>query len=235
MKIVFGNLKMNFLYKDFQDYIENLRMKFLGETPKVHLGLAIPYIYLKSASESIGSKIKVLAQDLHPVDFGAFTSSVSAAQLASLNVPATLIGHSECRQLSQNSFVISNKIKSALRNGLEIIYCCGEDPEKEISEELFFMTEEEISKVIIAYEPISSIGTGQAMDPSGADSTLLKIRDLIADKYGRKVADSMKLLYGGSVNLSNYKGYLEKKNIDGVLVGGASLKVDDLWKMATLE
>lgn len=226
---------MNFLFRDFQDYLETISAKLVNGAPKVDLGLAIPYIYLKSAADSLGSKIKVLAQDLHPADSGAYTSSISGAQIRSLGVPATLIGHSECRAMSQRSFIITSKVKSAMNHGLEVIYCCGEDPAKEIPEELFFLDNEGIKKIIIAYEPIASIGTGKPMDAESADRELAKIRDLVAEKYGRDTATNMRLLYGGSVNLNNYKDYLAKSNIDGVLVGGASLNVEDLWKMATLQ
>lgn len=235
MKIIFGNLKMNFLFRDFQDYLEAISAKLVNETPKVDLGLAIPYIYLKSAADSLGSKIKVLAQDLHPADSGAYTSSISGAQIRSLGVPATLIGHSECRAMSQRAFIITSKVKSAMSHDLEVIYCCGEDPAKEISEELFFLDKEGIQKIIIAYEPISSIGTGKPLDADSADRELASIRALISEKYGADTGAKMRLLYGGSVNLNNYKDYLAKGNVDGVLVGGASLKVEDLWKMATLQ
>lgn len=227
MKIIFGNLKMNFLYRDFQIYLDNLRMKLEKEEPKVVLGLAVPYIYLKEASDKVGSSVKIMAQDLHPVDFGAFTSSISATQIASIEVPATIVGHSECRSMSQNSLVITNKVKSAIKSGLDVIYCCGKDPLEEVEEELKIFSEEDLKKIIIAYEPISSIGSGSAMNANDAEKIILDIRGVIAKKWGKRASESIRILYGGSVNLSNYKEYLDKRGIDGVLVGGASLKIDD--------
>lgn len=235
MKIVFGNLKMNFLYRDFQNYLEEIRILMEKETPKVALGIAVPYIYLREAAAKVGTSIKIMAQDLHASDFGAFTSHISAPQIASLEVPATIIGHSECRAGSQNSLVITNKVKAALSHGLEVIYCCGADPVAEISEELKSLTEEEWKKVIIAYEPISAIGTGQAMGASSAAEVINKIRKVIGDTWGKEISDNVKVLYGGSVKVDNYKEYLNFDSIDGVLVGGASLKVDEFWKMATLQ
>lgn len=235
MKIVFGNLKMNFLYRDFQVYLDDLRMKMQKEEPKVILGLAVPYIYLKEAADKVGSSVKIMAQDLHPVDFGAFTSSISAAQIASIEVPATIVGHSECRAVSQNSLVITNKIKSAIKAGLDVIYCCGKSPLEEVEEELKIFSEEELKKIIVAYEPISAIGSGSAMNADEAERIISDIRNVVAKRWGKRASESMRILYGGSVNLTNYKEYLEKRGIDGVLVGGASLKVDDFWKMAVLE
>lgn len=143
MKIIFGNLKMNFLYSDFQHYLDQMKILMEHKPPKVIMGLAVPYIYLKEAADKIGSSVKILAQDLHPADHGAFTSQISASQVASLHVPATLIGHSECRALSQSSIVISNKIRSALDSGLEIVYCCGKSPIDEVSDELKFLKGDE--------------------------------------------------------------------------------------------
>lgn len=235
MKIIFGNLKMNFLYKDFQSYIEKMRILMEKDAPRTIVGIAVPYIYLKEAAQKIGADVKVLAQDLHPADKGAFTSQISAAQVASIEVPATLIGHSECRALSQNSIVITNKVRSALDQGLEVIYCCGKDPVSEVSEELKSLTDEDWKKVIIAYEPISAIGSGSAMDAPTAANVLKQIKDYISSVWDSKVASTVRFLYGGSVNSQNYKTYLEEASIDGVLVGGASLKVEEFWNMVTLK
>lgn len=180
MKIIFGNLKMNFLYKDFRSYVDQMRVLMEKEPPKVNIGIAVPYIYLKETVDKLGTSIKVLAQDLHPADKGAFTSQISASQVASLEVPATLIGHSECRQLSQNFIVIANKVKAALDNGLEVVYCCGKDPISEIDDELKSLTPEEWKKIIIAYEPLDAIGSGQAMNVSAASAELKKIKNHIA-------------------------------------------------------
>lgn len=234
MKIIFGNLKMNFLYKDFQRYIDDLRMKMEKENPQTLMGLAIPYIYLKESAEKIGTTVKIIAQDLHPSDFGAFTSSVSAAQLASLEIPATLIGHSECRALSQNSLVITNKVIAALNYGMEVIYCCGKDPVEEIQDELKTLKKGDWKKMIIAYEPLSAIGSGSAMNPSDANAVIGTLKNTVRDKFGEEALAGARFLYGGSVNLKNYKEFLAQSNIDGVLVGGASLNVDDFWKMVTL-
>ncbi|GCE63167.1 triosephosphate isomerase [Candidatus Mycoplasma haematohominis] len=226
---------MNFLYRDFQNYIEEMRILMAKEPPKTLVGIAVPYIYLKEAAQKVGADIKVLAQDLHPADKGAFTSQISAAQIASIEVPATLIGHSECRALSQNAIVITNKVRSALDQGLEVIYCCGKDPVNEVTEELKSLSEEDWKKVIIAYEPISAIGSGSAMDASTAAGILRQIKDAISMKWGAQTASTVRFLYGGSVNAKNYKTYLDEANIDGVLVGGASLKIEEFWDMATLK
>lgn len=176
MKIIFGNLKMNFLYGDFQNYLEQMKVLMDNRPPKVNVGIAVPYIYLKEAADKVGSSIKILAQDLHPADHGAFTSQISASQVASMHVPATLIGHSECRALSQSSIIISNKIRSALDSGLEIVYCCGKSPIEEVTDELKSLKGDEWKRLIIAYEPISAIGSGEAMGVGEASNVLDKIR-----------------------------------------------------------
>lgn len=218
---------MNFLYGDFQNYLEQMKVLMNGRPPKVNVGIAVPYIYLKEAADKVGSSVKILAQDLHPADHGAFTSQISASQVASMHVPATLIGHSECRALSQSSIIISNKIRAALDVGLEVVYCCGKSPIEEVTDELKSLKEDEWKRLIIAYEPISAIGSGEAMGVGEASDVLGKIKVHITNLWGSEAANSVRYLYGGSVNPKNYKNYLQDRNIDGVLVGGASLKIGE--------
>lgn len=233
-KIVFGNLKMNFLYKDFCNYLSQLTEKYENETPETFFGIAIPYIYLQQTAQKMDQKFHIIAQDIHHCDVGAYTSSISGSQLASINIKWSLIGHSECRNLNQNHETISKKIASAFNNYLGVIYCCGKDPIQEIKTELKNIDQEHLDKLIIAFEPVASIGTGQALDDNLANEKLGEIKETLKEMWGEK-GEKIKLLYGGSVNLENYKNYLEQPNIDGVLVGGVSLKVDQLWQMAMLK
>ncbi|AFO51617.1 triosephosphate isomerase [Candidatus Mycoplasma haematolamae str. Purdue] len=229
-KLIIGNLKMNLLRHELTFYCSELRKNIQNETPVNKLGLAIPYIYLEKVAEELGSQLQILSQDVHHIEKGAFTSGVSATQLNSIKIYSTLIGHSECRQLGQGEDVISQKVRTAILNGFHVVYCCGADPLREIKNELFFLTPKNAEKVSIAFEPLSAIGSGQPMPPDVAAEQLNKIRDLTIDMWG-EAGRKVKLLYGGSVNLSNYKEYLNQGSIDGILVGSAALNVQTMWEM----
>ncbi|CCE66556.1 triose-phosphate isomerase [Candidatus Mycoplasma haematominutum] len=230
-KLIIGNLKMNLLRHEFDFYCLELRKKLQRESPAHRLGLAIPYIYLERVNQELGSELQIFSQDVHHVEKGAYTSSISATQLSSINVYSTLIGHSECRLLGQSEEIITKKVRTALLNGFNIVYCCGKEPLKEIKNELFFLNAQHLEKIIIAFEPITAIGSGIPMAAEVAAQQLSEIRKLIIDMWGEP-ANRVRLLYGGSVNKSNYKDYLKEGNIDGILVGSAALNIHDLWDMA---
>ncbi|AGX89295.1 triose-phosphate isomerase family protein [Mycoplasma parvum] len=229
-KVIVGNLKMNLLKHEMVFYLMELRKKLQNESPKHKLGLSIPYIYLEKTAEELGSHLQIFAQDVHYAEKGAYTSSISAPQLNSIKIYSTLIGHSECRQSGQTEDIISKKVRTAILNGFNVIYCCGKDPLKEIKNELFFLNAKTAEKISIAFEPISAIGSGQAMPVDVAVKNLIAIRELATDMWG-EAGKKINLLYGGSVNQENYKKYLAEPVIDGILVGSASLNVHNLWEM----
>ncbi|ADX97615.1 triose-phosphate isomerase family protein [Mycoplasma suis] len=229
-KVIIGNLKMNLLRHELNFYLTELRKKLQNETPKHKFGLSFPYIYLEKTAEEIGGQLQIFAQDVHHAEKGAYTSFISAPQLSSIKVYSTLIGHSECREMGQTEEIVSKKVRSALLNGLEVIYCCGKDPLKEIKNELFFLNSKTVEKISIAFEPISAIGTGEAMPPEVAVKNLKAIRELAIDMWGES-GKKITLLYGGSVNQKNYQSYLSEPAIDGILVGSAALNINSLWEM----
>ncbi|AHC40044.1 triosephosphate isomerase [Mycoplasma ovis str. Michigan] len=230
-KKVIGNLKMNLMRHELNYYFLELKKKLQEETPEHQLGLALPYIYLEKSADELESTVQLLAQDVHHLEKGAYTSSISATQLSSINIKSTLIGHSECRSLGQTEDVISKKIRIALLNGFNVVYCCGKDPLREIKNELFFISPNNLEKLSIAFEPLSAIGSGSAMPPELVTKQLEEIRNLAVDMWG-EAGRKVPLLYGGSVSKDNYKSFLSLPECDGILVGTASLNIDNIWDMA---
>lgn len=193
---------------------------------------------VKSLTE--GSPIKIGAQNCHQELNGAFTGEVSAALLHTLGVNDVIIGHSERREyFGENDPLLSRKIKVALQHHLRPIFCCGEKLEvreadhhidlvsEQVENALFDLSQEEIKNVVIAYEPVWAIGTGVTASDEQAQEMHAVIRKLIAAKYSQQIADDLSILYGGSVKPSNAKGLFEQPDVDGGLVGGASLKSRD--------
>ncbi|PYC99621.1 triosephosphate isomerase [Microbacterium esteraromaticum] len=226
-KRIIGNLKMNLLRHELNFYFLELKKKFQNETPEHQLGFAVPYIYLEKVAEETQSEIQLLAQDVHHLEKGAYTSSISASQLNSINVRSTLIGHSECRALGQTEDIVSKKVRIALLNGFNVVYCCGKDPLREIKNELFFINSSNLERVAIAFEPLSAIGSGSAMPPELVAKQLEEIRSLAIDMWG-EAGRKVPLLYGGSVSPENYKSFLSLPVCDGILVGSASLNIDNM-------
>lgn len=207
------------------------------EFNKVDLLIAPSFVTLESLRKNLKDEIKVAGQNVSQFDEGAYTGEVSTSMVKDIGVDDVIIGHSERREkFLESDEIINAKVKKALEDGLSVILCLGESLEiKEEGREVDFVREEllnsldgvkNIEKVTIAYEPIWAIGTGKTCSSEDAEKMCREIRNIIDEKYG-EVSQKTRILYGGSVKPSNVGEILSKENIDGVLVGGASLKASD--------
>ena len=207
------------------------------EFNKVDVLLAPSFVTLESLRKNLKDEIKLAGQNVSEYDDGAFTGEVSTSMLKDIGVEDVIIGHSERREkFSESDEIINAKVKKALEDDLSVILCLGESLEtKEAGKEVDFVRDEllnsldgvkNIEKITIAYEPIWAIGTGKTCSSEDAEKMCREIRNIIDEKYG-EVSQKIRILYGGSVKPSNAGEILSKENIDGVLVGGASLKASD--------
>ena len=225
---------MNLDINESKQLIENIKNSEFDKNKEVII--FPPYVSLQLAEEELkDTDIRLGAQNLCQYDDGAYTGEVSAKMLKALGVDSVLVGHSERRTIfSENDQVINTKVKQGLENGLRVVLCLGEseDIREEAKHEDFVRNqilkgldkiEAKIGQLIIAYEPIWAIGTGKTCDPKDAEKMCKFIRDQLASLYGQEFAEKTRILYGGSVKPENAKELLEKENIDGALVGGASL------------
>lgn len=203
---------------------ENL---FLGDK-KIKIMSAPPFVYLEKLSK-IKAKVELAGQNLFFEERGAFTGEISAKMLKNLNVKTVIIGHSERRALGETDGMINKKIKMALKEGLKVVVCVGEKKEGKASENFILNQikkafdeidlKKEKRKILIAYEPIFAIGTGKSAMPEYVSKIVGVIK--------KEVKENIPVLYGGSVNGKNIESFLREKNIDGALVGGASLKIEE--------
>jgi len=203
--------------------------------------LCPPFPYLELATDiAEEAKFSVGAQNVYPEDSGAFTGEVSPAMLSSMEVEYCIIGHSERRKYFNESHdFLARKLDALLKHGLKPIFCCGEllperqakkhfkVVEKQLNDSLFHLTKEQMAQVVIAYEPVWAIGTGVNATPEQAQEMHAFIRSLIAGKYSKKLAAEIPILYGGSCNAKNAKELFSNPDVDGGLIGGASLKAED--------
>jgi triosephosphate isomerase len=245
-KLIVANWKMH------KSYIEGLLLanavvagleKFTGP---VDIVLCPPFIHLQTVSSMLKDYLRLHsgAQNCHHVEEGAFTGEVSAKMLKSVGAEYVIIGHSE-RRIYQNetSEMIEGKVKLVLSAGLKPIFCCGEPleireknqhleyVERQLEQSLFDFNADEIQNVIIAYEPIWAIGTGKVASPEQAQEMHAYIRKLIEEKYGSELSNNLTILYGGSCNANNSIDLFKQKDIDGALVGSASLNADDFLQI----
>ena len=242
-KVIAGNWKMNMLPNEAINFIEQFAP--LVKDTENEVILCVPYTDLFYALLNVqGTNIKIGAQNMHWEENGAYTGEVSGKMLKSIGVEYVIIGHSERRQyFSETDETVNKKIKSALTNGLKPIVCVGETLEQreqgitkniitnQVEKALEEISAESLKNIIIAYEPIWAIGTGKTATKEDANETIRQIREKIAEKYGQNVADGVIIQYGGSVKSSNAKELFEMSDIDGGLVGGASLKPDEFSKI----
>lgn len=240
-QIAAGNWKMN---TTLNDGLALAKAVAQGKFPSdVTVILGTPAIYLAALSDLEG--IAIAAQNCHHKEKGAYTGEISADMIQSTGATHVILGHSERREyFGENDALIAQKIDLVLSTGLTPIYCCGEKldireaenhaqfVENQVKEGLFHLSAEDFSKVIIAYEPVWAIGTGVTASPAQAQDMHQHIRAIIAEKYGEEVAEGTSILYGGSVKPANAKEIFSQKDVDGGLVGGASLKADDFLAIA---
>ena len=246
-KVIAGNWKMNMLPNEAIHFIEELAP--LVKNTKNEVILCVPYTDLFYALLHVqGTNIKVGAQNMHWEEKGAYTGEVSGPMLKAIGVEYVIIGHSERRQyFAETDETVNKKIKSALLNELKPIVCVGEtleQREKGITNEIITNQVEkafdgieakDLEKIIIAYEPIWAIGTGKTATKEDANDTIIEIRKKLSEIYGQNEADRVIIQYGGSVKSSNAKELFEMSDIDGGLVGGASLKADEFSKIVNFD
>ena len=238
-KVIAGNWKMNMLPNEAMAFIEGLAP--LVKNSEAEVVLCVPYTDLfYSLLTAQDTNIKIGAQNMHWEESGAYTGEVSGKMLKSIGVEYVIIGHSERRQyFNETDETVNKKIKSAFANELKPIVCVGETLEQRETgkaEEIITnqtkialdgLTEEQVENTIIAYEPIWAIGTGKTATAEDANNSIKAIRNEIAKNYGQNIADKVIIQYGGSVKASNAKELFSTSDIDGGLVGGASLKVEE--------
>ncbi|MDE6878850.1 MAG: triose-phosphate isomerase [Odoribacter sp.] len=241
-KIVAGNWKMN---KTLQEGIElakevNTKVKALNAS-EVKVIIGTPFIHLAEVTKTVEpTVVSVAAQNCATEASGAFTGEISAAMVASTGSQYVILGHSERRSYyGETDEILVKKVARALENKLEVIFCVGEVLAERESEKhfdvvksqlvngLFNLSAEEFSHIIIAYEPVWAIGTGKTATSAQAQEMHAFIRKVVAEKYGKEVADNTSILYGGSCNAKNADELFANEDVDGGLIGGASLKAED--------
>jgi triosephosphate isomerase (TIM) len=239
--IVAGNWKMNKTLQEGLALATELNKALEGSTLNCEVVIGTPFIHLASVASAIDTnKIGVAAQNCADKESGAFTGEVSAAMVKSTGSAYVILGHSERREYyHETSEILNKKVALTLANGLTPIYCCGEALDvrnaneqnafvkKQLDETVFNLSAEDFAKIVIAYEPIWAIGTGVTASTEQAQDMLAYIRGLIADKFGKAQAENTSILYGGSCNAKNAPELFAQPDIDGGLIGGASLKVED--------
>ena len=246
-RIVAGNWKMNKSFDEAEDLLEELTS--LAETgmPRgVDIVVCTPFLYLELAGDLFSeTSIAIGAQNCYPADNGAFTGEISVMMLASIEVDYCIVGHSERRKyFTESDEFIGEKVKATLHHDIVPIFCCGEllqereasshfeVVENQLKNSLFNLSSDDFSKIVIAYEPVWAIGTGVNASPEQAQEMHAFIRSLIAKKYGDKIASATSILYGGSCTSANAMSLFSQPDIDGGLIGGASLKANEFWAIA---
>lgn len=238
ISIIAGNWKMNTSVAEALKLVSDMKGP-LDATEGVQKVVCPPYISLMAVSEALrASSVRVGAQNLHPADNGAFTGEVSPGMLSGL-CDYVILGHSERRQIfSETDGFVNDKVKAALKVGLKPILCVGEQlddreqgraesfVESQIRGSLAGLDSPDAETLVVAYEPVWAIGTGRAASPEIAQEMMAHVRSVLASVFGDGVAAEIPLLYGGSVNPDNIADYMHEKDINGALVGGASLNAD---------
>lgn len=223
--------------EDLLTKIKSLRTEKSG----VRVIVAPSFTNLWHAFESLrDTSVEVAAQNMNENESGAFTGEVSASMLTSVGVKSVILGHSERRAIyKETDELLAKKVDAALKNEMEVIFCCGEELEERKSDNhfevvrsqlekgLFHISSEAWQKVVIAYEPVWAIGTGETASPEQAQEMHAFIRKTISDKFGEEIANDVSILYGGSVKPANAEEIFAKEDVDGGLIGGASLKAED--------
>ncbi|MEO0340083.1 MAG: triose-phosphate isomerase [Bacteroidota bacterium] len=239
-KIVAGNWKMNTNLSDGKALATALAAS--NKANDVEVIICTPFTHLATISEVIANtkNLALGAQNIHQEAKGAYTGEISADMLLSVGTEYVIIGHSERRAyFGEDNALLATKTDATIAAGLKPIFCCGEPLEireagthvdlvtKQLNEGLFHLSEEDLQKVVIAYEPVWAIGTGVTASPAQAQEMHAAIRGMVEAKYGSAVADQMVILYGGSVKPANASELFSQADVDGGLVGGASLKAED--------
>ncbi|QTY28357.1 triose-phosphate isomerase [Flavobacterium sp. CS20] len=238
--IVAGNWKMNKTLEESQQLTKELTTKVPKNT-KVEVVIAPTFPNLYSVNELIkNSNISLAAQNVHFADSGAFTGEVSTDMLSSVGVSTVIIGHSERRSIFNESHeLLAQKSSKVVQSGMQLMFCIGEVLEdrknnkhfdvvkQQLEDSVFQLSKDEFKQVVLAYEPVWAIGTGETASPEQAQEMHAFIRSLLVEKYNQETAENTSILYGGSVKPNNAKEIFSQPDVDGGLIGGASLEADD--------
>jgi triosephosphate isomerase len=241
-KIVAGNWKMNLSLEEGKKLVDGVLAGLNGLSDSKLVVVAPPYVHLAQTAAQLNGKQNIYtgAQNCYSEASGAYTGEVSAAILKSAGVQYVIIGHSERREyFNESDALLAKKTDQALANGLQVIFCCGEPleirdantqneyVEAQVKAGLFHLSAEQLTNITIAYEPIWAIGTGRTASSAQAQDMHAHIRKVVAGKYGQGAADDMTILYGGSCKPSNAAELFACADVDGGLIGGASLKAEE--------
>ena len=238
-QIVAGNWKMNNDHRQTEILLNALAVH--SKPKDVRVMVAPSFTQLSQSIDLLkNDSIKVVAQNMNAAASGAYTGEVSAAMLKGIGVTTVVLGHSERRSLyHENNISLSDKVKTAIAEGMEIIFCFGEQLDErktdrhfevvkdQLSEALFALPEAAWEHIVLAYEPVWAIGTGETASPDQAQEMHAFIRNLIVERYSLSLANEIAILYGGSVKPSNAKEIFSMEDVDGGLIGGASLNAED--------
>ena len=244
MPFIAGNWKMNKTVGEAVELVNRLKASISG-VEGVEVAVAPPFTALDAVHKELeGSSIRLAAQNLYWEEKGAYTGEISPLMLKELGCQYVIIGHSERRQFfGETDETVNKRIKAALKQGLDPIFCIGETLKEREEEKTFLVIgsqlegglkgieEEEMKRMVIAYDPVWAIGTGKTATPQQAEEVHHSIRQRLEKLYGREIAEGIRIQYGGSVTPENVKGLMSQKNIDGALVGGASLKSETFSKV----
>jgi triosephosphate isomerase len=239
-KIVAGNWKMNKNSEETEDLLNDLIDK-LPNDKEVEIIVAPTFINLASAVDHLEfTNIQVAAQNMNQFDSGAYTGEISADMLKSVGVNTVILGHSERRAIfHETDAIIADKVTNALKHEMRVIFCFGEElkdrqneqhfnvVENQLRDGLFHISNESWEHIVLAYEPVWAIGTGETASPDQAQEMHAFIRETIRHTFGSTIADQVSILYGGSVKPDNAQEIFGKPDVDGGLIGGAALKADD--------
>lgn len=241
--IIAGNWKMNLSLQQAQELTQQILAQYSNYTNEtIKVMLFVPFVYASKVAELCSNKpdIHVGVQNMHYEKAGAFTGEISPIMIKDIGASAVIIGHSERRTLFyENNALLAKKVQSAIEHDLIPVFCVGETLQEreenkteqviktQIQEGLFHLSQEQFSKVIIAYEPVWAIGTGKNASPQQAQEVHAYIRSLIERHYNHHIAQQISILYGGSMKPDNAADLLKQPDIDGGLIGGASLKSQD--------
>ncbi len=241
--IVAGNWKMNNDLSQTQSLLEDLKSE--TNTGKAEVIVAPTFVNLYPAVRSLTDNgITVAAQNMHQNTSGAFTGEISAGMLLGVGVNTVILGHSERRAyFNENDALLAQKVDTALANHMRVIFCFGEElsdrqsgnqeriVESQLRNALFHLSAEQWSHIVLAYEPVWAIGTGETASPEQAQDMHAFIRTVVSNKYDASLAENVTILYGGSVKPGNAKEIFSKPDVDGGLIGGASLKAKDFFEI----
>lgn len=237
--IVAGNWKMHKTNSETVALLQDIISK--NGTPNCEVIVAPTFVNLKTAVDTVnGKNITVAAQNIHQAEGGAFTGEIAANMLTDIGVNTVILGHSERRAyFHETDALLASKVDTALKHEMRVIFCFGEElkdrqidnhfniVEYQLRDGLFHLEKKDWKNIVLAYEPVWAIGTGETASPEQAQEMHKFIRDLIAKVYGHEIADDVTILYGGSVKPDKAKEIFSKPDVDGGLIGGAALKADD--------